>query len=316
MKRRALLSLLFLGVAACTAGNRASDSSSAAALEAYPPEGRFLDVSGHRVHYVEKGNGPPLVLIHGASGNLRDWTYRAVDQLARRYRVIAFDRPGMGYTPRIDSNGASIQQQAALLSAASRQLGAERPIVLGHSYGGAVALAWAVEHPERASGLVLVSAASQTWDTGVPFFYRLTSGPLAGIANPAISALAGEERVFDAIAGVFAPQPVPPGYAEHIGAQLALRPASLRENALQRASLKSEIAQMLPRYGQLDLPVEILHGDADTTVGLQIHSVPTSRQIPGANLVVLPGIGHAAQHAAAPQMYAAIDRVAARAGLR
>ena len=103
----------------------------------------IVEVSGHRVHYVEKGNGPPLVLIHGASGNLRDWTYRAVDQLSRRYRVIAFDRPGMGYTPRIDSDGASIFEQAALLSAASRQLGAERPIVLGHSYGGAVALAWA-----------------------------------------------------------------------------------------------------------------------------------------------------------------------------
>lgn len=305
-----------LAVAACAPASRPSTGTPSPAEATYPPEGRFVEVGGHRVHYVEKGSGPALVLIHGASGNLRDWTFDAVDRLSGRYRVIVFDRPGLGFTPRIDNDGASIREQAALLSAAALRLGAARPVVLGHSYGGAVALAWAVDHPERVSALVLVSAASQRWDGGLPFFYRLTSGPLGAVANPAISALAGEDRVQQAIAGVFAPQPVPPGYAEHIGADLALRPESLRENALQRAGLKAEIAAIVPRYPQLDLPVELLHGDADTTVGLQIHSVPTSRQIPGARLTVLPGIGHAAQHAAAPQMDAAIDRAAARAGLR
>ena len=314
--RKALFSLLLIIATSCGVTDRQAGQTVAEAREAYPPEGRFLEIDGHRVHYVEKGSGPALVLIHGASGNLRDWTFDAVDRLSGRYRVIAFDRPGMGYTPRIDRDGASIYEQAALLSDAADQLGATRPIVLGHSYGGAVALAWATRHPSVLSALVLVSAASQTWDTDLPFFYRLTSGPLAAIANPAISAFAGEERVQDAIAGVFAPQPVPAGYADHIGAELALRPATLRENALQRASLKAEIARMVPQYPQLDLPVEMLHGDADTTVGLQIHSVPTARQIPNANLVVLPGIGHAAQHAAAAEMGAAIDRAAARAGLR
>ncbi|MDO6585930.1 alpha/beta hydrolase [Salipiger sp. 1_MG-2023] len=311
MKRRGFCAML-LALGACGTGKSAAKD----AETRYPPEGRFLNVNGHRVHYVEKGAGPPLVLIHGASGSLRDWTYGAVDRLSARYRIIAFDRPGLGYTPSLDSDGASIFEQADLLSGAARQLGAARPIVLGHSYGGAVALAWAQRHPDAVSGLVLVSAPSQTWDTGLPFFYRLSAGPLRGIANPAIASLASESQVQQAIASVFAPQPVPPGYADHIGAALALRPDSLRENALQRASLKSEIAQMVPRYPTLDLPVELLHGDADTTVGLNIHSVPTARQIPGARLTVLPGVGHAAQHVRAIQMDAAIDRTARRAGLR
>lgn len=315
MKRRSfaalVLALAAVGGCAQQSANRAPEAEAK-----YPPEGQFLTVNGHRVHYVEKGNGPPLVLIHGASGSLRDWTFDAVDRLARRYRVIAFDRPGLGYTPRIDRDGASIFEQADLFVAAAAQLGAPRPIVVGHSYGGAVALAWAVDHPDAVSGLVLVSAASQTWDTGLPLFYRVTSGPLGALANPAIAALAGEDRVQQAIASVFAPQRVPPGYAAHIGAELALRPDSLRENALQRASLKPEIARMVPRYPDLTLPVELLHGDADTTVGLQIHAVPTARQIPGARLTVLPGVGHAAQHVSAAQMDAAIDRVAHRAGLR
>ncbi len=315
MRRRGFTASLLAMAALAGCAQQPGDRAPQAAAK-YPPEGRFLTVNGHRVHYVEKGSGPALVLIHGASGSLRDWTFDAVDRLSRRYRVIAFDRPGLGYTPRIDDDGASIFQQADLFAAAAAKLGAPRPIVVGHSYGGAVALAWAVEHPGSLSGLVLVSAASQTWDTGLPLFYRLTAGPLGALANPAISALAGEDRVQQAIASVFAPQPVPPGYAAHIGAELALRPDSLRENALQRASLKSEIAMMVPRYPGLDLPVELLHGDADTTVGLRIHSLPTSRQIPGANLVVLPGVGHAAQHVAASQMDAAIDRATRRAGLR
>ncbi|EIE50675.1 alpha/beta hydrolase [Salipiger aestuarii] len=315
MKRRGFAALVLAMATLGACAQQPADDAPDAAPK-YPPQGRFLTVNGHRVHYVEKGSGPALVLIHGASGSLRDWTFGAVDRLARRYRVIAFDRPGLGYTPRIDRDGASIFEQADLFVAAAAQLDAPRPIVLGHSYGGAVALAWAVEHPDAVSGLVLVSAASQTWDTGLPLFYRVTSGPLGALANPAIAALAGQDRVQQAIASVFAPQPVPPGYAAHIGAELALRPDSLRENALQRAALKSGIARMVPRYPTMDVPVELLHGDADSTVGLQIHSVPTARQIPGANLVVLPGVGHAAQHVAAAQMDAAIDRVARRAGLR
>ncbi|MGR3481556.1 alpha/beta fold hydrolase [Salipiger marinus] len=316
MPWKVLISLAVLALAGCAATGIASDRSARGAVEAYPPEGRFLEVDGHRVHYVEKGSGPDLVLIHGASGNLRDWTYDAVDRLAPRYRVIAFDRPGLGYTPALSASGDSIFDQADLLVAAARQLGADRPIVVGQSYGGAVALAWAAEHPRHSAGLVLLGAASQTWEDSLPAFYRLTGGPLAPLANSAISALAPESRVQDAIREVFAPNPVPPGYAEHIGAELALRPATLRANARQRASLKAEIAALLPRYPALDLPVELIHGEADRIVGPQIHSVPTARAIPGARLTLLPDVGHMPQHVAPGVMDAAIDRVARRAGLR
>ena len=99
-------------------------------------------------------------------------------------------------------------------------------------------------------------------------------------------------------------------------APLTLRRESLDANARQRASLKAEIRALAPRYPALDLPVELIHGEADTTVGLQIHSVPTAAQIPGANLVTLPRVGHMPQHVSPAQMDAAIARAAARAGLR
>ncbi|ANT59251.1 alpha/beta hydrolase [Salipiger sp. CCB-MM3] len=310
-----LLPALLLTLAGCGLTSSKAGREASGAEAAFPPEGQFLQVGDRRVHYVEKGSGPPLVLIHGASGNLRDWTFDAVARLSPRYRVIAFDRPGLGYT-EAEADGDSIFEQAALLSSAAGQLGAARPIVLGQSYGGAVALAWAANHPESVSALVLLGAASQPWEGGLPLFYQITAGPLAPLANPAIAAFAPDSAVQDAIEDVFLPNPVPAGYAAHIGAPLTLRRESLAANARQRASLKAEIRTLAPRYPALDLPVELVHGEADTTVGLQIHSVPTAAQIPRANLVTLPGVGHMPQHVSPAQMDAAIARAAARAGLR
>lgn len=297
---------------ACTASfreNRAEDR--------FPPQGQFLTVNGTRVHYVTKGEGPDIVLIHGASGNLRDFTFSLVDRLADRYRVTAFDRPGLGYTERLDANGTTIVHQAHLLADASDQLGLQKPMVLGQSYGGAVALAWAVERPESLSALILVAAASNPWSSDLSLFYKVTSSDLgSALVVPVLTAFVPTPIVDSAIEGVFAPQNEPEGYADHIGAPLTLRRETLRANAMQRANLLDEITALHTRYGDIAVPTEIIHGDADTTVGLSIHSIPLSRQIEGANLTVLEGIGHMPHHVAEPEVIAAIDRAAARAGLR
>ncbi|MCK0148633.1 alpha/beta hydrolase [Marivita sp. S6314] len=296
----------------CTATYRETE-----AKKQFPPVGDFVTVNGTRVHYVTEGSGPDVVLIHGASGNLRDFTFSLVGKLSDRYRVTAFDRPGLGYTERVNPNGTSITEQANLLADAAAQLGIESPIVMGQSYGGAVALAWAVERPDALSALVLTAAASNPWTTGLSTFYQVTSSQIgSATVVPAITAFTPTSVVDQAIEGVFAPQSAPEGYAEHIGAPLTLRRVSMRANAMQRANLLDEIEALHTRYGEINVPTEILHGDADTTVGLSIHSIPLSKQIEGANLTVLEGIGHMPHHSAEPDVIAAIDRAAARAGLR
>ncbi|MEJ6394477.1 alpha/beta hydrolase [Gymnodinialimonas sp. 2305UL16-5] len=288
----------------------------AAAEAAHPPAGQFIEVNGTRVHYVDEGDGPPVVLIHGASGNVNDWTFDMVGRLSGSYRVLAFDRPGLGYTDMIGRN-ASAADQARLLADAAIALGAQRPIVVGHSYGGAVALAWALERRDNIAGLVNLAGASNPWEGGQGTYYALLGNSVSGPAVAALlSAWVPDATLISSIESVFTPQPAPEGFAEHYGPGLILRRFSLLENARQRTGLLPQIEAMVPRYGEIDMPVEILHGDADLTVPLQVHSEPLSTQIPGANLVVMEGVGHMPHHADPQAVVDAIDRVAIRAGLR
>lgn len=320
------LTLSLLGVAAMgVVLDRVADLKEAEAEARYPPTGQLLDVGGREVHAHVQGSGPDLVLLHGASGSTRDFTFALVDRLAEDYRVIAFDRPGLGWTQRSDPAygrvltraAESPAEQAAMLMAAADQLGVRRPVVLGHSYGGAVALAWGLARPEDTAALVIVSGASNPWPGGLGAFYTFTATALgAATIVPLITATAPYSRLGATLESIFTPDPVPMGYARHIGAGLTMRRDSLRANTRQVTGLKPHVEQMVTRYPTLPMPVEIVHGTADKVVPLEIHAEPLSRQIPGAVLTRLDGIGHMPHHAAPDAVVDAIDRAATRAGLR
>ena len=293
----------------------------AAAEASHPPQGQTLQVGSHRVHAVEmgrpKGSAPDLVLIHGSSGNIRDMTFRLAPALADKFRVLIFDRPGLGYSDRINRTGATIRQQAGLLRQAAALMGAEKPVVLGHSYGGAVALAWAVDYPGSLSALVTVAGVSHPWTTPVDVFYQVTSSRLgSALAVPALTAYVPRATVMETLDAVFAPQTVPGGYAEHFGIGLTLRRTSLRANAKQRANLLEEVKSLAPLYSRISVPVEIIHGTADDTVSPDIHARQLARDVPQAGLTLLEGIGHMPHHVATEEVAAAVRRAAARANLR
>lgn len=311
---RALLLLLLLAALAAAATLWRAARREAAAEAAYPPEGQLLDVGGVQVHAVVMGDGPDLVLIHGSSGNTRDMTFSLAPRLAERYRVIVFDRPGLGYTDPLSDDGATLAQQADLLSRAAARLGAPRPIVMGQSLGGAIALKWAVDHPDALSALVLCAAPSHRWEGGLSTYYRALSHPVWGpVVAALISAWVPRDYVRSEIESVFAPQPAPERYADHIGAGLTLRRASLRANALQRATLKPQITEMSTQYDRIAVPVESVHGTADDTVFPDIHSERLARDFPDrVHYTPLPGIGHMPHQVAQDAVVEAIDRAAAR----
>ncbi len=291
--------------------------SEARAERDFPPEGQILDVDGIAVHAVVMGSGPDVVLIHGSSGNTRDMTFALAPILAANYRVIVFDRPGLGYSDSFNPEGETITEQADILQRAAALLGADMPIVAGQSFGGSVSLAWAVTRPENISALVLIAPAAIPWETPLDNFNRLAATPVGNaIALPLITAFVPESYVDTALDKVFAPQTAPDGYAEHFGPRLTMRRASMHANAKQRVKLLEDLARLQPRYGEISVPTEIVHGTADTTVELDWHSERLIEQIPGAELIELPGIGHMPQVVAADEVAAAIDRAAQRAGLR
>lgn len=296
----------------------------AAATQAYPPQGRMIDVDGTPVHVLIAGSGPDLVLLHGASGNVRDWTFDFTDRVSDRYRVIMLDRPGLGWTGRLpgksgpwNPSSESPLEQAALLQKAAEIIGIERPIVVGHSFGGAVAMAWALSQPEDTAAVVMLGAVSNPWPGDLGWTYTVNGSLWGGaLVVPVLSAFVPSSYVDASVESIFAPQPAPDGYASHVGAGLVLRRESLRANAQQVNSLRPHIVKMSKRYETLEMPFEILHGDADTIVPLAVHSEPLSRQIANAKLTVLEGVGHMPHHADPDAVEDAIDRAASRAGLR
>ncbi|WP_299947929.1 alpha/beta hydrolase [uncultured Ruegeria sp.] len=309
------LGIALVGLAVVTAWRSAQRENSAEA--SFPPEGQIVDVDGVAVHAVVMGKGPDVVLIHGSSGNTRDMTFALAPILAENYRVIVFDRPGLGYSESFNPNGETIVEQAEILQQAASKLGAERPIVAGQSYGGSVSLAWAVTRPDNISALVLIAPAAIPWETPLDAFNTVGATTIGdALALPLVSAFVPDWYVTKALDQVFAPQKAPKGYAEHFGPGLTMRRASMHANAKQRANLLDEVTELQPRYGEISVHTEIVHGTADTTVGLGWHSDRLVEQIPGAELIELEGIGHMPQVVAAPEVAAAIDRAAERAGLR
>lgn len=299
------------------------------AEEIYPPLGQFVSVNGGQVHYVQEGSGPHLILLHGAGGNLRDFTFDLMGRLTDRYTVTAFDRPGLGYTDRVPeletgltaTDGDSPQAQAAMLREAAAKIGVTNPIVAGHSFGGIVSYAWAVagldeDSPVNATAIVSLAGVTMPWPGGLGRYYTVNGSAFGGVVTiPAISAFVPKSIVNKSIEATFAPQNAPTGYADYIGAGLTLRPSSMRANARQVNTSRPHVVSLSARYPELILPIEIVHGEEDTTVPIQIHAEEIEKIVPQVATARLPGIGHMPHHAQPDAVVAAINRAARRAGI-
>lgn len=274
----------------------------------FPPIGQFITVNGSKVHYRQTGAGPDVILLHGASGNLREWEFGLRAALKGSYRVTAFDRPGHGYSECISGN-EHLSENAAHLRAAADALGIKDFILLGHSYGGSVALAWALQAAPRA--LVLISAPSLPWPGKLDSWYRLNEQPLIAAVLVRLAAVFVPMFYITAtVRQVFAPDQVPDDYMRRMGLALTLRVATLRANVAQVNSLLRDIRDQMANYPRLQIPIEMIHGDRDTIVPPAIHSIPFAAQRPNAHLQIIKGAGHMPHHSHLDQTITAIHRAA------
>jgi pimeloyl-ACP methyl ester carboxylesterase len=307
----AVLSLLAVLAAVSVVGARVI-------ARAHPPAGRFVEVGGGRLHIVDidertqpSADDPPVVLLHGASGNLEDMRLALADRLKPRHRVVLIDRPGHGWSERSTDN-ASPAQQAAMVAEALERLDVGRAVVVAHSFAGAVATALALDDPGRVAGLVLLAPVLYPWKTGIAWYYSLAATPILGpLFAHTLAVPAGAVLIRPAVGTVFAPQDAPADYADRAAIALVLRPQTFLANARDVAGLHAFVTRQAPFYNRIKAPTVIITGDRDTVVSPDIHARALAAKLPNSKLVVLDGVGHMPHHVAPDRVVAAIDEVAA-----
>ncbi len=238
-----------------------------------PPQGGFLDLDGERLHVLDRGHGPPVVLVHGLGGQIGHFAHSLVERLEGDFRVVAFDRPGSGYSAPAPGG---IAGQAAILTRAIQVLNLGKPLIVGHSLGGAVALALALDHPDCVGGLALIAPATHR-TTKAPALFRslvirspwlrrlyawTAAGPAALVARPVFFRAA------------FAPEPAPADFGSAGGGLLALRPRNIyvTSTELTAALFDDEAIETMPqRYGSLTVPIGVLYGRQDHILDWRAH---------------------------------------------
>jgi pimeloyl-ACP methyl ester carboxylesterase len=290
--------------------------------QAHPPAGRFVEVGGARLHVVDideraqpSDDDPPVVLLHGASGNLEDMRLALADRLKERHRVILFDRPGHGWSER-EADEASPARQAAMIAEALERLDVGRAVVVAHSFGGSVATALALEDPGRVAGLVLIAPVLYPWSTGIAWYYSFAATPILGpLFAHTLAVPVGSLLLQPVARTVFAPQQAPTDYADRAAIELVLRPETFLANARDVAGLNAFVTRQAPRYASIKAPTVIITGDRDTIVSPDIHARAFAAKVPQSKLIVLEGVGHMPHHVAPDRVAAAIDEVATEATL-
>lgn len=286
-----------------------------AAERRFPPRGSFVEADGLRVHAIERGPRdatPPIVLIHGAFGTADDWDATVLDALARTHRVLAFDRPGHGWSEASTRCDGNPREQARVLVHAWKARGVERPLVVGFSYGAAVALAAAIAAPEDVGGLVTINGAMHSWGGTPEPAYDLAELPIVGRvfthtwATPLARMLAPKS-----VERAFAPNAPPESFGRSPIA-LAIRPRSFEANARDVNHLDAFLRDEERSYASLALPLVVVVGERDQVTTPELHSHALAREVKDAELVSIPDAGHQIPYTHGAELVRAIEQASAR----
>jgi len=314
---KARSAITFALFSAATLGVLAAFNTAAARLaeRGHPPEGKFIEVDGVRLHYSDRGEGSPVVLIHGNAVTGSDWNTSGVaDLLLHEHRVIIFDRPGFGHSERPRGRMWTATQQAELLHKALRQMGIEKPVVVGHSWGTMVALELAAHYQADTAGLVLVSGY-YFW-TLRPDVLLVAAGavPVLGdILRYTISPLLGRLQMPLRQWAMFSPARVPYRFRAEYSPAMALRPSQIRATSVDGVLMIPAALALRGDYKNLTLPVVIIAGDGDKVV-FKRRSERLAASIRNSALRIVEGAGHMVHHFAPREVARAVEDVIAGSG--
>lgn len=292
-----------LGASALYAVSRAREAE-----RRTPPIGDFITVDGVRLHYVERGQGETLVLIHGNGTMIQDFLSSGiVDNLAERFRVILIDRPGYGYSDR--PRGVwTPRAHATLFQKALQQLGVTQAVVLGHSWGALVAVALALQAPHLVRSLVLASGYYYPTLRADAVLASPSAIPILGdLLRHTVSPMVGRAFLPAMIKGMFAPAAIPERFDREFPTDMMLRPLQLRASAEDAAMMTPVTVELQRHYRNLDLPVAVVVGGADQIADVGRQSQRLHDELPNSTLIVVPGMGHMIHHLAPARVVEAVE---------
>ncbi len=279
-----------------------------------PPVGQSVETSEGRLHYLQRGSGPDVVLIHGAAVTLNDMAAGPMDALAAANRVTAFDRPGHGWSEGRLERGSALDQ-AKTIREAVRALGLERPVLVGHSLGGAVVLAYGAMFPDEIAGVVAVAPlAYPGWGPGHVGPALHAAPGVGGALSNSLFALNDPAMMHLAVKAIFAPQKPTERFTREFPVELVGRPASMRADGADLIRTSAALERLSREYPTYPAPVHVLVGGKDRVLKPGRQGLRLARELKDARLTVAPELGHMLHHFAVDELVAAVDEVRTRAG--
>ena len=282
---------------------------------AVPATGKFIEIDGNRIHYVEEGEGPAIVFVHGLGGTLHHFRHPLFGGKLDGFRLIALDRPGAGWSTRAAGATGRLPEQAALVAEFIDALGLEKPLVVGHSLGGMITLTLALNHRDKISGIVLLAPLTRHREEIPPAMkpIYITSPLKRWIVAQTVAIPAALKYAPQTLDYVFGPQPTPAGYMTAGGGYLGLRPGHFYAMVTDVVAVDKDMRELEQRYEELDLPAGMIFGDADRVLDPTIHSAGALKRIKGLHFEMLPGVGHHPQYAQADKVIDMIRTVSTNA---
>lgn len=281
-----------------------------APVPARPPQylRQSVVVDGMVLNYISAGSGRPVVLIHGNPGSYQDYTLAVIERLSQSYYVVAFDRPGHGYSERQDSVHTTVEVQARIIRDALDKLGIKKPVLVGHSWGGSLVLAAAVAYGKDLAGIVLLAPAayptvSREWWSLLPHV------PLIGnLVVNRLTPFLGRAVLRKSLQEAYDPQDVQEDYVEQ-SLELWMKPDHIRACAYDEWTLGASLTVLSKHYRDIEVPVVIVTGSADRLLDPEEHAYPLHRVITNSKLVVLPETGHQLPQTRPDAVVSAVDAV-------
>ena len=284
-----------------------------------PETGAHISVPTAHLHYLEAGQckksnvRPSIILLHGSSGSSLDMMATLGVKLASDFHVLSFDRPGIANSRNRISNQdmSDPRRQASAIYAAAGALGLKNPIVIGHSWGGAVATAYAMQYADALTAALALGAPLYPWRGHGNWYERLVTTPVIGqIFAHTVLTKYGLSKLEQGVEGNFAPEAPFYDYVRRTGLAIILRPRPFVANSVYSLALSAHLADMRRHYKGLDAPLLLLSGDSDQTVSAQIHSERLHGENPNTSLIIWRGAGHMVQHTRAAEIAAIVTRLA------